>query len=69
MEPTTDHIFIVIKGINGRSVSLLSFMYASVTNTLGCLLQQFKTYDHFSNLISLSGQSHILENTTSIAHG
>ena len=42
---------------------------ASGTKIPGHSLQQFNTYDHFGNLISLSGKSHILENAASLACG
>ena len=55
--------------MKGISTSSLSFIYESGTNTLGHSLQQFNTHDHFGNLISFSGESHILANAASLAHG
>ena len=55
--------------MNGRFTSSSSLSYESRTETPGHSLHQFNTHDHFGNLISFSGKSHILENSASLERG
>ena len=55
--------------MNGRYKYFLPLISESGTNTPGHRLQQFNTHEYFGNLIYLSGKSHILKNSASLARG
>ena len=55
--------------MNGRFTPSSQLIFKPGTKILGHSLQNFNTHDHFGNLIYLSGKSHILENSASLARG
>ena len=55
--------------MNGTFASSLLFIYVPGTKTPQHSLQWFITHNQFFNLVSFSGESHILPNAAYLAHG
>ena len=68
LQITRAYILVVMKS-NEWNIRIILINHFRIRNKNTRTLQQFNTHDHFGNLISFSGKSHILANAASLACG